>query len=62
VYYYIDTMGDDKSLQNDNLKLHLKKVKKISLTDTDGLNVFTTDNNSRKSLMNGLQRITIVDH
>ena len=42
-------MGDDKSLQNDNLKLHLKKVKKISLTDTDGLNVLTTDNNSRKS-------------
>jgi len=48
-------MGDT-SLQNDNLKLCLKKVRKISLTDTDGLNVFSTDNLRKSSDSENLRK------
>lgn len=51
---------EDMSLQNDNLKLHLKKVKKISLTDTDGLNVFSTDNVNKSSDSENLRKKTSV--
>lgn len=54
-------MGDT-SLQNDNLKLHLKKVKKISLTDTDGLNVFSTDNVRKSSDSESLRNTSVSDN